>query len=132
MCLYFNFSCITCICNTYSCSVTVVTRGLVSFLINTSELSVYNLHTVDDDDSYFVDGHGVGSIGGGGVCGYGGAGHAGLVLVVLVVHLCLSGSLVSPAWHRSTFPDPYLPVKYATTALHHPNFQCTSVIVALH
>ena len=92
----------------------------MSFLINTSELSVYNLHTVDDDDSYFVDGHGVGSIGGGGVCGYGGVGpdacgvgHAGLVLVV---HLCLSGSLVSPAWHRSTFPDPYLPVKYATTA----------------
>ena len=31
-----------------------------------------------------------------------------VVMLVLVVHLCPSGSLVSPAWHRSTFPDPYL------------------------
>ena len=74
-------------------------RGLVSSLINTSELSVYNLHTVDDDDSYFVDGHGVGSIGGGGgVCGYGGAGHTGLVLVVPWCLWCTCALVV--AWCR--------------------------------
>ena len=48
--------------------------------INTSDLSVSHLHTVDNDDSE--------SDGGGGLGG-GGGGHVALVLVVVVVvHLC--------------------------------------------